>query len=553
MVETAVDSLILKAEEYAERGEWENALDLLNDITEQEPDNVGAVSGMGECLIKLGRPAESISHFKRLISLAPESAEAHNNLGVAYVLSDQLDAAEAAYRTALELEPEYAEAWKNLAILYLQQERVADGVYILAAVVQSNPKDIEALFYLGNCYEMGGEIESARTLYQEILKIQPEYVEATNALHRLPPARKDSSRIARPEHAQKLAALKSKSPIKKRGTPVSVRSSISSVAFYGTGEVSDGIRLGVPVYGLDKAGYQCKIANHFDPEDIQSYDAFVFSRPQLSPLLMRGFLMCIKQGKKTIIDLDDDFHNIPTDHPGYETVGPGNPASLKALEETLSQASGLIVPTSALAERYGGFARQLKVIPNGWREDNPLWAKNLPVREAIHIGWAGTPTHQSDLMLVKRDVIRLMREHPETLLVIGGDPAIYQLFATLSEERRLFLPMCTIEDYPFMLAHFDILLAPLRDNRFNQAKSDIKLLEAGIRRIPWVASPLPSYSEWRVGGLFADGRESWYASLKRLVEDEGLRTTLGEEGREKAEGRTSKHIAEMWMDALKDC
>jgi glycosyltransferase involved in cell wall biosynthesis len=251
-----------------------------------------------------------------------------------------------------------------------------------------------------------------------------------------------------------------------------------------------------------------------------------------------------------IVDLDEDFHHLPPDHPGYSQIGPGNPEALRALEAALAQADLLTVASPALAERYRPFARRVEVIPNGWSRANPLWDMRAPRRPTLNIGWIGTLAERQDVALIRQAAIRAVRETPEAMLVIAGEPAIYEEdFAALPESRRLFLPMAPYEDYPFLLAHFDILLAPLRDNAFNQAKSDIKLLEAGVRRIPWVASPRPAYKDWGHGGLFAEKPEDWYAALKRLVEDAALRTQLGAAGRAKAEERL-RAVTDQWAALL---
>jgi glycosyltransferase involved in cell wall biosynthesis len=133
---------------------------------------------------------------------------------------------------------------------------------------------------------------------------------------------------------------------------------------------------------------------------------------------------------------------------------------------------------------------------------------------------------------------------------IGGDAGIWHLFADLPEERRSFASMMPFEAYPSLLAHFDVLLAPLCDNDFNNAKSDIKLLEAGIRRIPWVASPRAAYRAWGVGGLFAEAPGEWQSALTRLAQDANLRRQLGQDGRERANTREARSIAERWLAAL---
>ncbi len=65
-------------------------------------------------LLDLGRFTEAAVRFERGLALAPEQAEAHNNLGKAYQELGRMAEAVAHYRQALTLRPAYAEAHSNL-------------------------------------------------------------------------------------------------------------------------------------------------------------------------------------------------------------------------------------------------------------------------------------------------------------------------------------------------------------------------------------------------------------------------------------------------------
>lgn len=349
-------------------------------------------------------------------------------------------------------------------------------------------------------------------------------------------------RVVRPEHAAKLSALKRRA--------IGSLARIGATAFIGVGEVSDGIRMGVPVAGYAALGRPATFARSATTLDLERFDTLVFSRPHISPTAARDIDHARHRGKRVIVDLDDDFYALPPDHPGYHSVGPGNAARLQLLEQALAQADLLVVATPALAERYRPLTRRVAVIPNGWTRSNPLWEQAAEPHATLNIGWAGTPTHGADVALLVRDVVAFVRQTPQAQLIIGGDSGVWQMFADLPEARRTFVPMVPFDVYPNLLARFDVLLAPLCDNAFNRAKSDIKLLEAGIRRIPWVASPRLAYSGWAVGGLFADRPGEWHAALTRLAHDEGLRVRLGAAGRAQADQREAIQIAERWLAML---
>jgi Tfp pilus assembly protein PilF len=216
------DQLIENANIYAQNGDWHRALDALAEANKLKPRDVGTITGMAQCALQLEKPEEALIFFQQAVVLAPDSADVHNNLGLVQSILGQLEAAEGSYQMAITLDPDLAQAWKNLAMLYLRQDtRVKEGVDILSAVVQADPKDSDAWFLLAQCYEEIGDIDSAKDLYENALKHNPDHLSSQSALDRLVQEEVvseqiyDLNRIARPEHAQKLAALKSLKGLKK--------------------------------------------------------------------------------------------------------------------------------------------------------------------------------------------------------------------------------------------------------------------------------------------------------------------------------------------------
>jgi hypothetical protein len=141
----------------------------------------------------------------------------------------------------------------------------------------------------------------------------------------------------------------------------------------------------------------------------------------------------------------------------------------------------------------------------------------------------------------------------QTQLVVAGDDKVFQLFDTLPESRKVFLPATSVEESPFTYAQVDLMFAPLRNIPFNRAQSDQNLVHAGIRQIPWVASPVPAYEEWAVGGMIADTTEKWYDSLHQLAASDELRAELGLQGYIKAQQREKRILGTAWLNLVQEC
>ena len=312
------------------------------------------------------------------------------------------------------------------------------------------------------------------------------------------------------------------------------------------------LRQTLPAEALSALGCEVTIANRFPADFQEKYDLIIAHQPHGDPELMQGLAACAATRTPIILDLEADFEQMPVTHPDYAIFGIGTQANLKAYTAALMLADQICVPSESFAGLLRANGHRVRVIPDGWSRQNGLWDKSSAQRQALNLGWTGLPGQVDDVGPVRRVLIRLMREFPQVNLIIAGDPQVYHLFGSLPEARRLFLPPVRLEDYPYLLGQIDILISPQRNTPFNKSLSDRKLMEAGIRRIPWVASPIPAYLEWGAGGLIARSAEEWHTHLRQLILDAGLRTTLGLAGRGKAEGREMSRLSQPWLQVVNE-
>ncbi len=548
------ETLLTQADEAARQGDWQTAFTTLEGVASLVPQEPGVLTGLGTCLIQLGRVDEALPHFEQVASLLPNSAEAQASLGLAYALAGRLEAAAVAYQRALALDGENPQIWKSLASVYLRQGRMEEGVQILASLVKANPDDPEALYLLAQCYEAADESQSARLLYERVLKMQPDHLEARQALERLSAPASGLPRLARPEHAQKLAVLKNlRNETKQQETPFSSPAGATPslrVAFYGPPEASTEARLGVPARALAQSNARVKVSLRLEATDLEQFDCFVVANPHLSPQLLEVCRAAKAAGKRLIVDLERNFHAIPRSSPQYPRGGGGNPQGLRHLEQILPQADVVTFPHASLLSRYQAFTRRAEVIPYLWDAANPLWHKPSPPRSTFNLGLVWLYTEPNDLRLIKEGIRRLVQENPRVLLSIAGEYALYRALSDVAEERRLYLPAGRIEDYPYLLAQFDLLLLPSESNAYNQARSDLPLLEAGVRGLPWVASPAPAFQEWGAGGLLVSQSSEWYEALKTLVNDAAVYRQLSQAGRSRAASRRLEAGRNPWLSLL---
>ena len=172
-------------------------------------------------------------------------------------------------------------------------------------------------------------------------------------------------------------------------------------------------------------------------------------------------------------------------------------------------------------------------------------AKTIKDKKKIKIGYfSGSITHNENFDLIRSAILKLLKEFPQTELHLVGH-------LTIPDEMKNYKKQLIVHDFldwtllPSLVADMDINLAPLVDNVFNRAKSEIKWLEAALVGVTTVASDIGSFSEIitneTTGVLVADGM--WYEQLKDLIDNKTKLEFLGNNAKRKVIStyKTTKH------------
>lgn len=279
-------------------------------------------------------------------------------------------------------------------------------------------------------------------------------------------------------------------------------------------------------------------------------DLMIAPNPHLRPENLEGIVRLTGMGVPLLVDLETDFEQLPVNHPAYADFGLGTPARGKAYASALLLADCITVPSALQAESLRSAGRPAVYVPDGWLRTNFLWLQEGEPRQTVHLGWVANPSQSEDLASIRRAVVRVMREFPQTRLVVIGDYQAYHLFDILPENRRMYLPMTGVEEFPYLLEQVDILMIPLRNHPYNDSISDQILVEAGIKAIPWVGSPVVPFSRWMAGGRLAGSIDEWHLHLRELVMDSDHRQGMGMMGRKMALSRESSELSVLWLRTL---
>jgi predicted TPR repeat methyltransferase len=136
----------------------------------------------------LGQLDTAISYYEKALSIKPDYAEAHYNLGFTRQRLGQLDAAVRSYKNVVAIKPDYAEAHNNkiLSVIYFfSNGQIPDAIDTAEALIKDYPN--EALLYnmCGGCYASLGELDMAVKNYEKALAIKPDYAVPQHMLNSL--------------------------------------------------------------------------------------------------------------------------------------------------------------------------------------------------------------------------------------------------------------------------------------------------------------------------------------------------------------------------------
>jgi len=516
---------------YLDENRVEEAAQLFSAILQDYPDDVDSLVAMGNLYLAAGEGGQARRFYERALWLDPHNEELRRQIEKAWSESwnlqnqplpnDPVSVGRLLQRlTGRRKEIDEDDLNRAAGILYRIlhaenpareiAERLDEMDEILPALLEINIRQAQVD---GNV-----EIEQALRALQSAIQTQM--------------AERDQSTACPEEDAQKLSFTQWKVLL------------LESEAF---GRAN---RMGLLEAALQQAGAVVERSLSQCLQEGQQPDLIVAPNPHLRPENLEGIVRLTGLGVPLLVDLETDFEQLPVNHPLYAEFGLGTPARGKAYAAALLLADCITVPSPLQADSLRSAGRPAVYVPDGWTRTNFLWLQEGEPRQTIHLGWVANPSQSEDLASIRRAVVRVMREFPHTRLVVIGDYQAYHLFDILAENRRMYLPMTGVEEFPYLLEQVDILMIPLRNHPYNDSISDQILVEAGIKAIPWVGSPVVPFSRWMAGGRLAGSIDEWHLHLRELVMDGDHRKGMGLMGQKMALSRESSEVTLLWLRTL---
>jgi cellulose synthase operon protein C len=173
---------IAKALSFVKKGQVAFALQDLTALRDQNPDAADVRVGLARVLIAKRDVPGATAELEKAVALAPENAEAHNQLGyLNHALKQSAATALPAYEKAVALDPANVEYRTNLGAVLSELQQL-DRAQAELTQVTATPgyAKADAWIYLGGAYLGAKKYKEAVAALEKALAIAPE-VQMTNA------------------------------------------------------------------------------------------------------------------------------------------------------------------------------------------------------------------------------------------------------------------------------------------------------------------------------------------------------------------------------------
>ena len=163
-------------------GRFPQAETLYQGILKADPHRPDVLLLLGMLSHQMGENDTAVDLIARSLVLKPDSAQAHNNLGVALKELGRLDEAVESFGKALVLKADYAEAHNNLGAALQDLGALDEAVESYHKALALKPDDATAHYNLGTALQGLGELDQAVASFGKALAIKPDYATAHNNL-----------------------------------------------------------------------------------------------------------------------------------------------------------------------------------------------------------------------------------------------------------------------------------------------------------------------------------------------------------------------------------
>jgi len=302
---------------------------------------------------------------------------------------------------------------------------------------------------------------------------------------------------------------------------------------------------------LLKKGIKCNFLSLISSEEeiekvLNKTDIIIFFRSEFNLKISKILSVCKEKKIPTVFDIDDLlfdpelFKNLQENTTAKRFID--NQEEILSytakLKQTFENCDFFTGSTQTLVEIAQKYNKKSFLIKNTINYNQHKLAKELILKKdfsdkKIKIGYfSGSNTHNEDFIQCKKALFQILERYKDIELHIVG---YLDMDFDKYSHRITRVPFMNYLEMLEYLSKIDINTAPLELNTFNDAKSELKIFEAGLVMTPTIASLTASYKNCikdGINGFLALTKEDWAEKISLLIEDRKLRENIARKARE---------------------
>ena len=236
-------------------------------------------------------------------------------------------------------------------------------------------------------------------------------------------------------------------------------------------------------------------------------------------------------GSFVVYELDDLLSHLTLRSPARDEI---NNDMVQGVMKTITRCDRFVVSTPVLADLYRTLHTDIRVMPNYLERDR--WGGFAPLRHQSarpRVGWAGGSSHVGDLEMIA-DVVRELADEVDWVF-FGLCPDSLRPYV---KEVHGGVPLQHYQDKLATL-NLDLAIAPLEIHLFNEAKSNLRLLEYGVMGYPVICTDIAPYRGDLPVTRVPNKHEAWIAAIREKLSDPDALAAEGDALR--------RQVQENWM------
>ena len=264
------------------------------------------------------------------------------------------------------------------------------------------------------------------------------------------------------------------------------------------------------------------------------------------------------QNMKLFVDTDDAFGELDKTHPQYEE----QKERVEALNYIIENADEVWFSTEELKKLYNckrSIVVRNTIDPKIWPKLHHSGISTVPIDQPLQMVYMGTVTHNEDFEMILPALKKLYRHYPDEFqLHMIGVAKKFEQFPWLVPHKPDNALYPDFVKWFSNLPAFDVGISPLKDNKFNKSKSDIKCLDYLAIGTRPVVSNVPAYKNPELDDLITrvdNTEEDWFNTLeKAIVERKKNRLTMEQDVKKGydylVKTRSTKHAAKIILESI---